>query len=93
MQLQIEIPDRTLARRKDGSPEPFMPGQSEQLIRLVRAMDRATEVLEDPDKARAWMMQTNVALNGERPPGLLGTSVGFEVARDVRHHVDYAGNG
>ena len=56
-------------------------------------MDRATEVLEDPDKARAWMLQANVALNGERPPGLLGTDVGFEVARDVGHHVEFGGNG
>ena len=84
----IELSERTAARRKQ-APLPLNPVQSERLVRVVRAMTFATEVLEDADKALNWMNTQNVALNDERPVDLLDTGIGYEQVMDVLRRIEF----
>lgn len=84
----IELSDRTAARRKQ-VPLPLNAVQSERLVRVVRAMNLATEVLEDADNARTWINAPNVALNDERPMSLLDTGIGYEQVMDVLRRIEF----
>ena len=76
----LHLPRRTLARRKkDGR---LRPNESDRLLRLARIVATAEDVLEDRDKAVAWLQRPNRALGGRRPLDMLDTDVG---AREVEH--------
>ncbi|WP_293994238.1 type II RES/Xre toxin-antitoxin system antitoxin [Sphaerotilus sp.] len=77
----LGIPLRTLARRK--TEHRFTPQESDRLYRLTRAVELATEVLGDADKARRWLKAPNRALGGEVPFDLLDTDIGAHQIEDV----------
>lgn len=72
----LGIPLRTLARRT----ERFKPDESERLLRLGSVLQKANEVLEEPEAVRRWMTQPKRALGGLTPLRCCDTEVG---AREV----------
>jgi putative toxin-antitoxin system antitoxin component (TIGR02293 family) len=72
----LGIPSRTLARRTDR----FKPDESERLLRLGSVLRKATDVLEEPESVRRWMLQPKRALGGLTPLRCCDTEVG---AREV----------
>ncbi len=72
----LGIPTRTLARRT----ERFKPDESERLLRVGSAVQKAVEVLEDRQSARRWMTQPKRALEGLTPLRCCDTEIG---AREV----------
>jgi len=84
----IELSSRTAARRKQ-TPSPLNAMQSERLVRVVRVLEFATDVLEDADNARTWLHTSNVALNDQRPVDLLDTGIGYEQVMDVLRRLEF----
>jgi putative toxin-antitoxin system antitoxin component (TIGR02293 family) len=56
------IPVRTLARRQK-----FKPDESERILRVSSAFQRAIEVLGDLEQARRWFVSPKRALGGKTP--------------------------
>ena len=69
----VRIPARTLARR-----EVFQPDESERILRVAAAFQRALEVFEDLDKARRWFSTPKRALGEKTPMHFCDTEVGAE---------------
>ena len=73
----VRIPARTLSRR-----EVFHPDESERILRVAYAFQRAIEVFEALDKARQWFAKPHRALGGRTPLLFCDTEVG---ANEVMH--------
>ena len=82
----LHIPPRTLSRRKGGRLD---PQEGERLMRLVRLVAQATEVLGARDKALRWMESPNRALGGATPMSLLDTDIGTQAAEAVLTRIEY----
>ncbi len=77
----IQLPPRTLARRKEAGR--LEPDESDRLVRVSRVFGRALELFEgDPDAARHWLSSKQPLLGGLVPLELAGTDVG---ALEVEH--------
>lgn len=73
---------RTLQRRRDKT-EPLGPSASANFLEAARVLTFASEVFGDDEKVKRWMRRPNRALGGESPLGLLATSTGRGLVRDV----------
>lgn len=82
----LRIPPRTLNRRKGGRLD---PQEGERLMRLVRLVAQATDVLGARDKALRWMEAPNRALAGATPMSLLDTDIGTQAAEAVLTRIEY----
>ncbi len=77
----IELPQRTLARRKHAGR--LNPGESERLLRLSRAFEGAVGLFEgNVEGAVAWLKKPNRALADKAPWDYLQTEIG---AREVEN--------
>ncbi len=83
----LGIPERTLARRKKEGT--LSPEESAKLVRLARAVGRATEVFEDRDAALEWLRRPNRALAREVPLRLLDTEIGAESVMDLLGRIEH----
>jgi putative toxin-antitoxin system antitoxin component (TIGR02293 family) len=71
----VEIPERTLARRKETGR--LQPDESDRLARAARVFARALELFEgDVDAARAWLLSPRPALGGRKPLEFARSDVG-----------------
>ena len=84
----LDLVPRTVARRLRRK-ELLTTPESERVLRLARILARATEVLEGPDKARAWLVQPSVALGDRSPLELLRTDIGTELVQNELVKIDY----
>ena len=82
----LQIPPRTLARRKGGRLD---LNEGERLLRLVRLTCRAMDVLGAPEKAHRWLKAPNGALGGVAPLSLLDTDLGTQAAEAVLGRIEY----
>jgi putative toxin-antitoxin system antitoxin component (TIGR02293 family) len=70
-----EVPERTLARRKEAGR--FQPVETDRLIRMSRIVARAIELFEGSiESARNWLTNPVAALGGRAPIELASTDVG-----------------
>jgi putative toxin-antitoxin system antitoxin component (TIGR02293 family) len=75
----IQLPARTLARRKEAGR--LLPDESDRLMRAARVFGRALELFEgDPEPARHWLTSKQPLLGNLVPLDLSGTDLG---AREV----------
>ncbi len=71
----VEIPERTLARRKESGR--FEPEETDRLVRISRIVARAIELFEgNSDSARNWLTNPVTALGGRSPIEFASTDVG-----------------
>lgn len=70
----LDIPERTLARRKKEGV--LSRDESGKLVRLAQVIERAVEVFEDERAALNWLKNPNAALGGTSPLSLLDTELG-----------------
>jgi len=82
----LHIPPRTLSRRKGGRLE---SQEGERLLRLVRLVAQATDVLGTQIKAIRWLESPNRALGGATPLSLLDTDIGTQAAEAVLTRIEY----
>ena len=82
----LHIPPRTLARRKGGRLE---PQESERLMRLLRLVAQATDVLGTREKALRWLEAPNRALEEAVPISLLDTDIGTQAVESVLARIEY----
>jgi putative toxin-antitoxin system antitoxin component (TIGR02293 family) len=70
-----EIPERTLARRKETGR--FQPDETDRLVRTSRIVARAIELFEgSTESAQRWLMNPAAALGGRTPIEFASTDVG-----------------
>jgi len=84
----LPIAKRTAARRKATGTR-LKAFESELLYRLSCVFVTATETLGNAEHARFWLMESNRALNSERPIDLLDTGIGFEDVMDVLRRIEF----
>lgn len=78
----VQIPERTLARRKQKGT--LLPTESERVFRISRVLTKATDLFEgDREAALAWLAAPARALGGERPLDLARTEVGAREVEDL----------
>jgi putative toxin-antitoxin system antitoxin component (TIGR02293 family) len=71
----VEIPERTLARRREAGR--LEPDESDRLVRACRVFARALELFEgDASGARGWLTTPVLALGGRSPFDFARTDVG-----------------
>lgn len=70
----LDIPERTLARRKKEGV--LSRDESGKMVRLAQVIERAVEVFEDEAAALNWLKSPNAALGGTSPLSLLDTELG-----------------
>jgi len=70
----VHIAPRTVSRRKKEGR--LQPDESDRVLRLVRLLQRATDVLGSLDDAREWMQEPNFALGDDTPLQFADTEPG-----------------
>ncbi|MHB8948614.1 MAG: type II RES/Xre toxin-antitoxin system antitoxin [Rhodoferax sp.] len=70
----LDIPERTLARRKKEGV--LTSEESGKIVRLALVIERAVVVFEDERAAISWLKSPNAALCGNSPMSLLDTELG-----------------
>jgi putative toxin-antitoxin system antitoxin component (TIGR02293 family) len=78
----VQIPTRTLARRKSAGK--LAPDESERVFRIASVLAKAEALFEgDRAAALAWLTQPNRALGDERPLDVARTEVGAREVEDL----------
>jgi len=70
----LDIPERTLARRKKEGV--LSSDESGKMVRLAQVIERAVNVFENERTAMNWLKSPNAALGGSSPLSLLDTELG-----------------
>lgn len=83
----LDIPERTLARRKREGV--FSREESAKLLRLARVAARAAEVFEDLDLAIRWLKMPAAALGDATPLSLLDTDIGADSVMDTLGRIEH----
>jgi len=83
----LDIPERTLARRKREGV--LSREESAKLLRLARVVARAAEVFEDLDPALAWLKTPIAALEGATPLSLVDTDIGADSVMDTLGRIEH----
>lgn|GEM_PF-1251676 len=80
----VRIPARTLARRKI-----FHPDESERILRVASAFQRAIEVFEDLEKARRWFASSKPVLGNKTPLQFCDTEVGADEVMNLLGRIEH----
>lgn len=83
----LGIPSSTLARRRKAGL--LSLEESERLFRFVQLLERATDVLEDVDYARAWLETPNDAFGGRTPLVMARTEPGAQAVHNLLTRVEH----
>ena len=83
----LDIPERTLARRKKEGM--LNSEESAKLVRLARVIERAEQVFEDLNASLDWLKSPNAALSGATPLSLLDTEIGAESVMDTLGRIEH----
>jgi putative toxin-antitoxin system antitoxin component (TIGR02293 family) len=83
----LDIPERTLARRKREGV--FSREESAKLLRLARVAARAAEVFEDLDLAIGWLKSPAAALGDVTPLSLIDTDIGADSVMDMLGRIEH----
>ncbi len=88
VQEAIQLPARTLARRKESGR--LSPDESERLYRLAYVFSKVVALFEaDAAAARVWMRTPRAALGGRTPLDLVRTEVGARQVEDLIDRLEY----
>jgi putative toxin-antitoxin system antitoxin component (TIGR02293 family) len=85
----VNISEKTILRRVAARGK-LKPDESERVARLMRVYVRAVDVLEDEQKARAWLARPLRVLGGKTPLSLMASEQG---AREVEQVLGRLENG
>ena len=80
----IRVPPRTIARR-----EVFKPDESERILRVAAAFQRAIEVIGDIPQARRWFSTPKQALGGKTPFEFCDTEPGAEEVVNLLGRIEH----
>jgi putative toxin-antitoxin system antitoxin component (TIGR02293 family) len=83
----VRISQRTIKRRLGEGR--FHPDESERLVRVARLTERAKEVFEDLESARAWLKSPQFALGWEIPLEYADTEPGAQIVEDLLGRIEH----
>lgn len=84
---EVVIPPRTLKHRK-ARKEPLSVDESDKLVRLVRAFDKAVQVFGGQEKALAWITKPKKRFEGRTPIQMLRTEFGGRLVEEMLGQID-----
>lgn len=80
----MDLPQRTLARR-----ERFQSEESERLLRVASAFQRALDLFEDLDLARTWFVTPRSAFGDKAPLEFCDTGPGAEAVEQLLGRLEH----
>ncbi len=83
----LDIPERTLARRKRQGI--LSSEESSKFVRLARVVERAGLVFADRENALNWLQSPNASLGGVTPLSLLDTEIGADSVMDTLGRIEH----
>lgn len=83
----LRITPSTLARRKRGGS--LSLAESERLYRIAFLLERAYQVLGEPEAAQRWLSSGKRALGGETPLAFARTEPGAREVEDLLGRLEY----
>jgi putative toxin-antitoxin system antitoxin component (TIGR02293 family) len=84
----VQIPPRTLARRK--SEGRLRPDESDRLVRAARIFSLAVDLFDgDVEAARRWLTQPQPALGGSTPWDYAATEIGAREVENLIGRLEY----
>lgn len=83
----LRLPRSTMKARI-GKNQALSATEQDRMYRIERVWDRAVNVLEDEEAARAWINRENRSLGGESPLSLLDTEAGYELVLDTLGRIE-----
>lgn len=83
----LRLPRSTMKARL-GKNQSLSATEQDRMYRIGRVWDRAVDVLEDDEAARAWINRDNRSLGGESPLSLLDTEAGYELVLDTLGRIE-----
>jgi putative toxin-antitoxin system antitoxin component (TIGR02293 family) len=84
----LRLPKSTVKGRISADGK-LSPTEQDRLYRAEKVLERAVQVLEDQEAAKAWLKRGNRSLGGEIPLSLLDTEVGYELVLDTLGRIEY----
>jgi putative toxin-antitoxin system antitoxin component (TIGR02293 family) len=78
----LVIPQRT-RRHRTAKGEPLTVDESDRVMRVMRILNRATEVFADQDRALKWLRKPLRELVGETPLSMGATDAGGRVIENI----------
>ena len=85
--IVLDIPERTLARRKREGV--LSAEESSKVLRLARVLERAAEVFGGAQAAQDWLRSPNPSLGGISPFSLLDTDIGADSVMDTLGRIEH----
>jgi putative toxin-antitoxin system antitoxin component (TIGR02293 family) len=85
----IGISPKTVSRRRRAPRKALGLVVSDRLYRVARLFALATEVLEDTDRARAWLRAVQPGLANRSPLDLLSTEAGARAVEDLLGRIEH----
>jgi putative toxin-antitoxin system antitoxin component (TIGR02293 family) len=83
----LHLSPRTLMRRK--VERRLSPEESDRLVRVVRVIALASEVLDGEEHAMAWLRASNRALGGRNPLALIDIDLGVHQVEQVLGRIEH----
>ena len=79
----LGVSEKTFIRWQQTPRKAIGPVASDRLVRTVKIMALAEQVLESNQNAKQWLNERQSALGGETPRDLLSTDVGAQQVKDL----------
>jgi putative toxin-antitoxin system antitoxin component (TIGR02293 family) len=83
----LHLSPRTFMRRK--IEKRLHPEESDRLVRIVRVIALASEVLESEQRALAWLRASNRALGGRSPLALMDLDLGVHQVEQLLGRIEH----
>ncbi len=83
----LHVSDRTMRRYETESV--LEPEQSERLIELAKLFAHGISVFGSSERFRRWLNSEIFSLGGQKPIGLLDTSIGISLVDDTLGRIEY----
>jgi putative toxin-antitoxin system antitoxin component (TIGR02293 family) len=87
--LEIVRIKPSTAERRIREKQLLTPEESDRIVRVARVTQRAIEVFEDEDDAKAWLKRPITSLGGVAPLSLLDTAEGYQLVTDTLGRIEY----
>lgn len=75
--------------RTQSSDRQLTAEESDKLLRVLKALTRATNVLADEDSSRQWLCRAVRSLGGVKPLSLLDTGAGYSLVMDTLGRIEH----
>jgi putative toxin-antitoxin system antitoxin component (TIGR02293 family) len=84
----VGVSRSTMAGRIKGD-QPLSVSEGDKVLRLVKVLARAAEVLGDKESAKKWLQREIRSIGGVQPITMLDTEAGYELVMDTLGRIEH----